>query len=138
MLVKRKRPKTTFTAADAGTRSRSGPKIVSRPSRLVDITQYFTAYVLLAGTLVGHDTLGGGNDSYTETVEHLRHLLGACIAAQAGTAHTLKALDGIGLGLGIVLEGYLNGSVPLLVFPELVRKDITLVVQNFGDLLLNF
>ena len=60
------------------------------------------------------------------------------IAAQARTAHPLQSLDCIDLGLGVVLEGYLDGSMPPLVFPEFVRKDIPLIVQNLGNFLLNF
>ena len=50
----------------------------------------------------------------------------------------MQILDGVGFGRRIPLERDLDGRVALFVGVELVSQDVTLLVENFSDFLLNF
>ena len=83
---------------------------------LVNIAQYFAADVLFTSLGIGHNTFRSRKDGDSQAVHHTGHLLHGSVLAQTGAAH----------------------AVPLFVGVELVSQDITLLVENFSDFLLNF
>ena len=105
---------------------------------LVNIAQYFTAYVLLASLGVGHDTLRSREDRDTQTVHFAGHLLNRCILAKTRTAYAVQVLDSVGFGSCIPLESDLDGRVTLLIRVELVRQDVTMLLEDLCNFLLNF
>src|SRR5439155_26432295 len=60
---------------------------------LPDVTQYFTAQVVLSGLNSGHKTLRGGEDGSAKSCADARDLSCPHIMAQAGRAHTPKAFN---------------------------------------------
>ena len=105
---------------------------------LVNIAQYFAADVLFTSLGIGHNTFRGRKDGDSQTVHHTGHLLHGSVLAQTGAAHAVQILDGVGFGRRIPLERDLDGRVALFVGVELVSQDVTLLVENFSDFLLNF
>ena len=55
-----------------------------------------------------------------------------------GAAHAVQILDGVGFGRRIPLERDLDGRVALFVWCRTCKQDVTLLVENFSDFLLNF
>ena len=104
---------------------------------LVDVAQNLAAYVLSAGSGIGHDALRRGEDGDTQTVLYAGHVGHRYVLAQTGTADALKILDGVGLGGCVPLQSDLDGRVTLLVVVELVSQNVTLLEENLRDCLLN-
>ena len=90
--------------------------------------------MVLASLLVGHNALGSGNDSDTQTLQDLGQLLGTGIHSQAGLGDAAQAGDDL-LLLGQVLEGDVDHAL-VAVIDHGVGLDVALVQQNLGNSLL--
>ena len=73
-------------------------------SFLPDKGQDFAADVVGAGSAVGHDALGRGNDGDAEALQHAGQLVSAGVHPQTGLGNAAEAGDDLLLA-GEVLEG---------------------------------
>ena len=83
----------------------------------------------LASLLVGHNTLGGGDDSHAQTLENLWQLLSTGVDPQAGLGDALQAGQS-GLLLRQVLQGDVNDAL-VAVVNQREGLDVALVQQAF-------
>src|SRR5690606_10265090 len=64
-----------------------------RAHTLEDAAEYLATNVGSLGFVVGHNTLGGGQDRHTEAIRHLRNILYRRVHAAAGTGNALDGAD---------------------------------------------
>ena len=88
----------------------------------------------LASLLVGHNTLGGGDDGHAQALENLGQLLSAGVDPQAGLGDALQAGQS-GLLLRQVLQGDVNDAL-IAVVHQREGLDVALVQQNLRNGLL--
>ena len=90
--------------------------------------------MLNAGTLVGHNALGGGDYCRAETLENVRNLVSAGVNTQARLGDAAEALDN-GL-LAVVLQRHPDDALKAVI-DELIGLDVSLVHKNLSDALLH-
>ena len=95
----------------------------------------FAAEILLAGDLIGHDALGGGNDGYAESVSDSGKLIASCVDSETGLGHTSETLDNSCFTFA-VFEGYSNNALLVFGILHFVGSDITFIKKYLSDSLL--
>ena len=103
---------------------------------LPDERKDLAADMELAGFLVGHDALGGGDDGDAQTAQDAGELVSPGIDAQAGLRHAAQAGDGLFLA-GEVFQGDADDALGAVV-DELIALDVAFVQKDLGDGLLHF
>src|SRR5207253_7170819 len=98
--------------------------------------EHFAADTGLDRLPAGHHAAGRRQDARAQAGQHIRHLVAAEVHAPAGTADALDTGDNA-LAAGTVLEEQPKlppHSVVLPCLEHLEALDISLVLQNLGDL----
>ena len=107
--------------------------------RLTNVAQQLAADIEFSGLFIGHHPFAGGHDHGAKAIDDTWYFIGTCEFAQAGSADAHQIADDRLFGGRVIFQGNSNGT--LLVFGsfffELVFKNVTLIVQNFRDRLLN-
>ena len=88
----------------------------------------------LASLLIGHNTLGSGNDGDTQALQDAGQLLGASIDAQTGLRNAAQAGNNL-LLLSQVLQGDVDDALVAIV-NDGVGLDVALVQQDLSNSLL--
>src|SRR5262249_9162425 len=106
-----------------------------RPTRDIsatspDVAEDLAAHATLARLAVGHETLARGQDSYTETAEHTRHVLGLGVDPETRLGDAPEPGDHP-LALGRVLHGDRERVAGAIVRRRhLEALDVTLGLQQ--------
>ena len=72
--------------------------------------EHFTADMGSAGSLVGHDAFGSGDDRGAQALHDLGHILAVGVGAQAGLGHAAQTSDN-GLAVSLILQGDNDGAL---------------------------
>ena len=88
----------------------------------------------LASLLIGHNTLGSGDDSDTQALQDAGHLLSTSVNTQAGLGNAAQAGDNL-LLLSQVLQGDVDDALVAIV-NDGVGLDVALVQQDLSNSLL--
>src|SRR6187431_2328581 len=122
---------TTVTSTPAGTVMGALPirDIVSSP----DVAEDLAADVALARLAVGHEAMGGGQDSHAEATEHARHGVGAAVDPQARRRDATQAGDrAVTIGRVLELDGQdLADAAGRRAGLE--AADVALLLEDFGE-----
>ena len=88
-----------------------------------------------AGSLVGHDALGSGDDGDAQAAEHAGQLVGADVDAEAGLGDAAKTGDDT-LFAGVVLQSDVDHALEAVVHHG-EALDVALIQQDLSDALLH-
>jgi hypothetical protein len=92
--------------------------------------------MLFPGLLVCHHPFGRGNNGNPKTIEHPGKLVGTDIIPQSRAAGPFQFLDGWLLGYRMVLEGYLDDAL-LIVILKFIIQDIPHLKKDLGNIFLD-